>query len=150
MSFRKRLHFCWHTSFSLGTPSNNTTHFCTANLRLEIFQGKIEGHTHLFTCRQIVADREARSALDLDLTFVRIDDLLRGSRHAEQLLAESMGRECGGVTQGPKSNYGHTCLGLADLCPMRSCSVEIHCESYLSFIRQKGRLYIHKQSYMLC
>ena len=92
MSFRKRLHFCWHTSFSLGTPSNNTTHFCTANLRLEIFQGKIEGHTHLFTCRQIVADREARSALDLDLTFVRIDDLLRGSRHAEQLLAESMGR----------------------------------------------------------
>lgn len=39
-----------------------------------------------------MADREAGSALDLDLTFVCLDDFLRGSRHAEQLLAERMGR----------------------------------------------------------
>jgi hypothetical protein len=60
-------------------------------MRLEIFQGKIGGHTHPLTCRQIVAGREAGSALDLCLTLVRFDDLLRGSRHAEQLLAERVG-----------------------------------------------------------
>jgi len=60
-------------------------------MQSDIFRGKIEGRAHPFTCRQIVADREAGSALELALTFVRLDDLRRGSRHAEQLLVERVG-----------------------------------------------------------
>ena len=94
-------------------------------IRLEIFQGKVEGHTHPLTCRQFVAGRGAGSALELALTFDCLDDLRRGSRHTEQLLAEMMDRMNDmnvlgihrvGASRGLVTVYlngGCTCLGLA-------------------------------------
>ena len=125
MSFRKRRHFCWRTSPSFGIPLNNTTHFCTANHTIGDFSRKVEGHTHPLTCRQFVAGRGAGRALELALTFVCLDDLRRGSRHTEQLLAEMIGRTNDmnvlwihrvGASRVVVTAYldgGCTCLGLA-------------------------------------
>ena len=77
------------------------------------------------TCRQFVAGRGAGSALELALTFVCLDDLRRGSRYTEQLLAEMIGRMNDmnvlwihrvGASRVVVTAYldgGCTCLGLA-------------------------------------